>query len=287
MKRKMNPWRRDRSLGLLSGTVSNGCPRDQLRRIRTKTQTMAITPGPMQRNAGRNWIGTMMAGFPARSGSAASKPSTGWMPIRMDSCTKDELRSAASEFREKGRSQLQEMDTNGDGNISRSEWKGKEEIFNRLDANNDGMLSRDELRAARKPRGTGFESARPKAIRRRCEAQASGFSGGPVHTNHFKASAERSGDPKIWTGVSGERASYRSSQPAGRKKPCNRVRTIWERRIRAAFVRGYIQRAKLPDNLAAANNSARDHLRKCRGIGRQPGSAIHWGAHAQCFSERH
>jgi Ca2+-binding EF-hand superfamily protein len=61
--------------------------------------------------------------------------------------TKEELRSAAREFPEKRGSRLREMDTDADGNISRSEWKGKEEIFNRLDANKDGMLTRDELRS--------------------------------------------------------------------------------------------------------------------------------------------
>ena len=69
--------------------------------------------------------------------------------------TKDELRSAAKEFRERQRNRLREMDADADGNISRSEWKGKEEIFNRLDANNDGLLSRDELRGARNRHGPG------------------------------------------------------------------------------------------------------------------------------------
>ena len=69
--------------------------------------------------------------------------------------TKEELRSAAREFRGKLRKGLQEMDADADGNISRSEWKGKEEMFNRLDANNDGVLTRDELRGSRKRRGTG------------------------------------------------------------------------------------------------------------------------------------
>ncbi len=84
----------------------------------------------------------MTAGFPARSGNATSKPST-------------ELRSAAREFRGKHRSRLREMDADANGNISRSEWKGKEEVFNRLDANNDEVLTRDELRQARKQRRSG------------------------------------------------------------------------------------------------------------------------------------
>jgi len=64
--------------------------------------------------------------------------------------TKEELRSTARDLRGKRRNGLREMDADADGNISRSEWKGKEETFNRLDANNDGLLSRDELRGARK-----------------------------------------------------------------------------------------------------------------------------------------
>ena len=69
--------------------------------------------------------------------------------------TKEELHSVAREFRAKRRSRLREMDADADGNISRSDWKGKEEIFNRLDANKDGMLTRDELREARKQRRPG------------------------------------------------------------------------------------------------------------------------------------
>jgi Ca2+-binding EF-hand superfamily protein len=69
--------------------------------------------------------------------------------------TKEELQSAAREFRAKRRSRLWEMDADADGNISRSEWKGKEETFNRLDSNKDGLLSRDELREARRHRGPG------------------------------------------------------------------------------------------------------------------------------------
>lgn len=41
------------------------------------------------------------------------------------------------------------LDTDSDGNIMRSEWRSKEEMFNRLDANSDRPLSRDELRGAR------------------------------------------------------------------------------------------------------------------------------------------
>jgi Ca2+-binding EF-hand superfamily protein len=72
--------------------------------------------------------------------------------------TKDELRSAAREFRGRHRNRLREMDSDADGSISRSEWKGKEETFNRLDANGDGLLSGDELQGARKRHGPGSSS---------------------------------------------------------------------------------------------------------------------------------
>lgn len=60
--------------------------------------------------------------------------------------TQDELRSAGKGLREKrSRQRLQQMDDNGDGNISRSEWKGNTDVFDRLDRDNDGVLTRDEL----------------------------------------------------------------------------------------------------------------------------------------------
>ncbi|MGH9426265.1 MAG: EF-hand domain-containing protein [Terriglobia bacterium] len=69
--------------------------------------------------------------------------------------TKEELRAAAREFRGKRRDGLRKMDTDADGNISQSEWKCQEQMFNELDANHDGMLSRDELREARTQRRPG------------------------------------------------------------------------------------------------------------------------------------
>jgi len=42
------------------------------------------------------------------------------------------------------RSNIAAMDKNGDGKISRDEWKGTSEVFNRLDANHDGVITSDE-----------------------------------------------------------------------------------------------------------------------------------------------
>jgi EF-hand domain pair len=73
--------------------------------------------------------------------------------------THEEFQSASKEFRGKRRGGFQRMDENNDGNIARSEWKGKEETFDRLDLNHDGLLTRDELKHGRPRRqslpGTG------------------------------------------------------------------------------------------------------------------------------------
>jgi len=47
---------------------------------------------------------------------------------------------------------MKRIDVNNDGAISREEWKGKPQVFDRLDKNGDGSLTREELSAAG-PRG--------------------------------------------------------------------------------------------------------------------------------------
>ena len=41
---------------------------------------------------------------------------------------------------------LRQMDSNGDGRITRSEWRGNEQAFSRRDRNGDGVLAGNELR---------------------------------------------------------------------------------------------------------------------------------------------
>ncbi len=70
--------------------------------------------------------------------------------------TLDELRAARAPAREarrevpadratRWRQMLQRFDADGDGRISREEWQGRDEVFERLDANNDGFLTEDEV----------------------------------------------------------------------------------------------------------------------------------------------
>ena len=54
----------------------------------------------------------------------------------------------------RGQRRFQNMDRNGDGAISRAEWRGNAQTFENEDWNNDGILSGDEVNAAvTRPRG--------------------------------------------------------------------------------------------------------------------------------------
>lgn len=52
------------------------------------------------------------------------------------------------------------MDTNGDGRITRSEWRGNARAFANHDWNNDGVLSGDELRSVQGDRPTDWTAER-------------------------------------------------------------------------------------------------------------------------------
>jgi hypothetical protein len=50
---------------------------------------------------------------------------------------------------------LQRHDKNGDGKVTREEWRGPEELFGRMDTNNDAVITREEFQARMRARG-GF-----------------------------------------------------------------------------------------------------------------------------------
>jgi Ca2+-binding EF-hand superfamily protein len=52
-----------------------------------------------------------------------------------------------------GEKRMKTMDINNDGKISRDEWKGKPEAFNRIDKNGDGSITREELGEAARRQG--------------------------------------------------------------------------------------------------------------------------------------
>ncbi|MGH9751268.1 MAG: EF-hand domain-containing protein [Blastocatellia bacterium] len=52
-----------------------------------------------------------------------------------------------------GGKRMKQMDINNDGAISRDEWKGRPEVFDRIDKNGDGSLTREEFGAAARRQG--------------------------------------------------------------------------------------------------------------------------------------
>jgi Ca2+-binding EF-hand superfamily protein len=48
---------------------------------------------------------------------------------------------------------LKKFDANQDGQITRDEWKGKDDNFQKLDRNSDGIISREEMAAGRQQFG--------------------------------------------------------------------------------------------------------------------------------------
>jgi Ca2+-binding EF-hand superfamily protein len=56
---------------------------------------------------------------------------------------------------------LKAMDKDGDGSISKAEFKGREPLFNRLDTDKDGTLSREEVHRPQNPTQKMAKPARP------------------------------------------------------------------------------------------------------------------------------
>ncbi len=68
--------------------------------------------------------------------------------------------AAAGKDGGRAREHFKEMDADGDGAVSREEWKGPEMMFDRVDADGDGKVTTEELQ---KMRGAGEGGKRPGA----------------------------------------------------------------------------------------------------------------------------
>jgi hypothetical protein len=65
---------------------------------------------------------------------------------------------------------IQRMDTNGDGKISKDEWRGPAEAFDQMDTNKDGFLTADELTAGMQNRMNAMQETMLNNIKTRLKA---------------------------------------------------------------------------------------------------------------------
>jgi hypothetical protein len=105
------------------------------------------------------------------------------------------------------------MDTNGDGAISRAEWRGNNTSFNNQDWNNDGVLSGQEVRAdgrrvGRRESDYDFDAldvnGNNRIERREWQARLDQFNRLDANGDNFLSRAELNGTASSTVGTSGE-----------------------------------------------------------------------------------
>ncbi len=102
------------------------------------------------------------------------------------------LASAATLYGQGARMRFESMDTNGDGVITRTEWRGSPRTFENNDWNGDGRLSGDEVAIGRQ-RGTNWEQAdhAPNRYERYANWTQAGF-------NNLDHNRDRAITPNEW-----------------------------------------------------------------------------------------
>ena len=102
------------------------------------------------------------------------------------------LASAATLYGQAARMRFESMDTNGDGVITRTEWRGSPRTFENNDWNGDGRLSGDEVAIGRQ-RGTNWEQAdhAPNRYERYANWTQAGF-------NNLDHNRDRAITPNEW-----------------------------------------------------------------------------------------
>ena len=63
----------------------------------------------------------------------------------------EEFKDARGKVRDRVRNNLRDMDKDNDSRISRREWQGRAEMFDRLDTDRDGFVTKQEIQNRPKP----------------------------------------------------------------------------------------------------------------------------------------
>jgi len=117
-----------------------------------------------------------------------------------------------AEMRERMLKRLKAMDTNGDGRVTRDEWKGPEKAFDRFDRNKDGAIDAKDAKRGRgrdgkgrggKDRGKGREgkprdgAGRDPAMAERMKARAKQHFASLDKNDDGKLTADEAPNPKL------------------------------------------------------------------------------------------
>ncbi len=127
-----------------------------------------------------------------------------------------------------------QFDTNNDGKVSRDEFAGPKQAFNRMDSDADGLLTQDEAGSSRGPFGPGPRGARGPTgagpgILMRIDADANGNVSFQEWTDFFNEADENADgvlQPEEWqAGV--RRQTVKDNAPAvGSKAPEVKARRL-------------------------------------------------------------
>lgn len=112
-----------------------------------------------------------------------------------------------------GQMRFQGMDTNGDGVITRSEWRGNDNSFRNQDWNGDGILSGDEVRTgARRQTGWNEDWNRDGRVDSLDSQMAQRFRGYDMNGDSRVGRSEWTGDARLFTRLDANRDGYVSMQ---------------------------------------------------------------------------
>ena len=119
----------------------------------------------------------------------------------------------ASAATAQGQMRFQGMDANGDGVITRSEWRGNDNSFRNQDWNGDGILSGDEVRTgARRQTGWSHDWNQDGRVDNLDNQIAQRFSGYDMNSDSRVGRSEWPGDARLFTRLDANRDGYLSMQ---------------------------------------------------------------------------
>jgi len=119
----------------------------------------------------------------------------------------------ASAATAQGQMRFQGMDTNGDGVITRREWRGNDNSFRNQDWNGDGILSGDEVRTgARRQTGWNDDWNQDGRVDNLDNQIAQRFRGYDLNSDSRVGRSEWSGDARLFTRLDANRDGYVSIQ---------------------------------------------------------------------------